>query len=200
MTTAFDTFMKQHDKTGSEKADGYSRDAFIGLEGTEKEIVFDLLVKELPFSVEWLFFLDAEKALPVVKKEEERLKGDGYGSAYLLQEELVRFTGDVSYQGRMIEDYPAYTDSLKPLIVDAIGRTPANAATIEFFKRVILTEVNSSAVARAARRLLAALAVPRSTESEEKVYSRIVSDLRNESLDVKQRALRLLQPYEAIQT
>jgi len=197
MTAAFDNFMQQHDKTGNEKADGYSRDVFIGLEGTEKEIVFDLLVKELPFSVEWLFFLDADKALPVVKKEEERLKGDGYGNGYLLQEELVRFTGDLSYQDRMIEDYPAYTDSLKPLVVDAIGRTPANIATIEFFKRVILTEVNSSAVARAARRLLAALAVPRSTASEENVYSRIVSDLRNDSLDVKLRALKLLQPYEA---
>lgn len=79
-----------------------------------------MLVKELPFSVEWLFFLDADKALPVVKKEEERLKGDGYGNGYLLQEELVRFTGDLSYQDRMIEDYPAYTDSLKPLVVDAI--------------------------------------------------------------------------------
>lgn len=197
MTTAFDKFMAQHEKTGSEKADGYSRDVLIGLAGVEKDIVFDLLVKERPFSTEWLFFLDADKALPVAIEVEEQLRGDGYGSAYILQEELVRLTGDLSYQGRMIADYPAYMDSTKPLVVDAIGRTPANAATIEFFKRVILTEANASAIARAARRLLAALKLPRNTESEANTYKRIINDLRNESLDIKLRALKQIQLYEA---
>lgn len=196
MTTAFDNFMKQHEKTGSEKADGYSRDVFVGLSDFEKEKVFSLLAQELPFSAEWLFFLDAEKALPVVKMEEERLRGDRYGDAYLLQEELIKFTGDLSYQAHMIESYPDYAEDTKPLVVDAIGRTPANTATVDFFKHVILTEVNSSAVARAARRLLAVLGIPRTTESEENTYSRIVKDLRSESLDIKLRALRQIEPYE----
>jgi hypothetical protein len=197
MSTSFENFMKQYEKTGSEKADGYSRDVFVGLSDAEKSVVFDLLVRELPFSVEWLFFLDAEKALPVVKKKEEQLRGDGYASNYLLQEELVRFTGDLSYQVLMIESYPIYTDSDKALVVDAIGRTPANAATINFFKNVILTEVNTSAVARAARALMSDLAIPRSTESEENTYKQLVSDLRNELLDVKLRALKRIEPFEA---
>jgi hypothetical protein len=196
MTSSFDNFMKQYEKTGSEKADGYSRDVFIGLSDQEESIVFDLLMRELPFSAEWLFFLNAEKALAVVKKKEERLRGDGYASNYLLQEELIKFTGDLSYQDRMIESYPGYTDNKKPLVVDAIGRTPATAATINFFKNVILTEVNSSAVARAARALMSDLAIPRGTESEENTYHRIVSDLRNEVLDVKLRALRQIEPFE----
>ena len=200
MTIAFDKFMKQYEKTGSEKADGYTQDVFIGLDSVEKEHVFDLLVSELPISTGWLFFLDPNKALPVVKKAEERLRGDGYGSAYMLQEELVKITGDLTYQRYMIESYPGYMESTKPLVVDAIGRTPANASTVDFFKGVIITEVNTSAVARAARRLLAALKVPRDTESEESTYSQIISDLRNESLVVKQRALKQLEPYEVTLT
>lgn len=44
MTVAFDIFMREHHATGSEKADGYSRNAFIGLSPQEKEQVFRLLV------------------------------------------------------------------------------------------------------------------------------------------------------------
>lgn len=57
--------------TGSEKADGYSRDAFIGLDADEREVVFDLLVTELPFSADWLFFIDAEKQFPA-RREKRR--------------------------------------------------------------------------------------------------------------------------------
>lgn len=40
MTVGYDTFMKQYHAIGSEKADGYSRNAFIGLTSQEKEEVF----------------------------------------------------------------------------------------------------------------------------------------------------------------
>jgi hypothetical protein len=117
MTKAFHEFMRQYKMTGSEKADGYSRAAFIGLDEREKEEVFNLLINELPFSVSWLFFLDAQKAFDVVKQEEQKLRGNGYVHVYMLQEELIKFSGDLSFQNHMIADYLGYVDRLRPLVV-----------------------------------------------------------------------------------
>jgi hypothetical protein len=196
MTIAFDKFMKQHQKTGSEKADGYSLDAFEGLNEHEKEIVFKLLVQELPFSAEWLFLLDAEKAMVIAKEEEQKLRRNAYASTYLLQEQLLKHSGDPLFQDHMIEDYPSYVDDLKPLVVDSIGRTPANSTTIRFFKQVVLTEVNSSAVARAARKLVAAMNLPRATEADEEKYSRLVRELRDENVEIKLSAIGQITKYE----
>lgn len=197
MTAAFDKFMKQYHMTGSEKADGYSQDAFVGLDWDEKVRVFELLVTELPFSAKWLFFLDAQKAIPVVKKKEAALRGNGYAHVYMLQEGLIEYTGDLSYQKNLIEDYSKYVDYLRPLVVDSIGRTPVNIEIVEFLKQVILTEVNADAVARAARRLLMVLKIPRATESDDKNYRFLVSELRNEDPQVKMRALRRISKYES---
>ena len=169
MTAAFEKFVRQYKMTGTEKADGYSPDVFVGLDGYEKEQVFKLLTTELPWSVEWLFRLNPEKALAVVKDEEERLRGNRYVHVYMLQQQLVKYTGDILYQRHMIEDYPNYVEDLKPHVIDAVGCTPANAAAIEFFKRVILVEANTSAVARASRNLLNAIKFPRSSEEEKNV-------------------------------
>ncbi|MFC0254205.1 hypothetical protein [Massilia consociata] len=195
MTLAFENFMKQFEMTGSEKADGYSRDAFVGLDSQEKEIVFKLLVTELPWSAEWLFFLDPERALTVVKQKEEQLRGNSYAHVYKLQEQLVKHSGELLYQKHMIEDYANYADGLKPLVVDAIGRTPANEVTREFFKQVILVEVNASAVARASRNLLSSLKVPRQTESEEQNYQNLMDRLRSDSDQVKRRAIAELERF-----
>lgn len=72
MTAAFNEFMRQHKMAGSEKADGYSQSAFIGLNEHEKEEVFKILVTELPCSVQWLFFLNKERVVPLVKQEEKK--------------------------------------------------------------------------------------------------------------------------------
>lgn len=198
MTLAFDTFMKQHNMTGSEKADGYSKDSFVGLESHEKETVFQLLSKELPWSVEWLFYLDPAKALVVAKKEEEKLRGDPFQHVYMLQQHIAQNTGDLLYQKRMIEDYPHYTDNLKPLVVDAISRTPVNKAVIDFFKQVILVEANPSAVARASRHVLKAVKVPRTNEIEERKFSRMVSELRSEEMHTKLRAIAEVERYQQL--
>jgi hypothetical protein len=196
MTAAFNEFMRQYKMTGSEKADGYSRDAFIGLDEHEKEEVFKLLMQELPFSVEWLFFLDAEKALDVVKEEEEKLRGNAYADVYMLQKELIKYSGDLSYQNHMIEDYPGYEDSLKPRVVESVGNTPTSTAAIDFFRQVILTETNISAVAGAAFALLYALKIPRVTEVEKIKCKQLIDELRNENLQVKLKALNHLARYE----
>jgi hypothetical protein len=196
MTVAFENFMKQYKMTGSEKADGYSRDAFEGLEEHEKDAVFKLLVQELPYSAEWLFFVDAEKAVVVAKEEEQKLRGNGYASAYMLQEQLLKHTDDLLYQDHMIEDYPSYVDNLKPLVVDSIGRTPANPTTVAFLKQVVLTEVNMSAVSRAARKLAAIVNVPRATEADEEKYSRLIKELRSENVDVKLKAIKQIAKFE----
>ena len=196
MTIAFETFMKQYKMIGSEKADGYSQDAFTGLDDHEKETVFKLLVTELPWSVEWLFFLDPARALVVTKELEEKLRSDSYADVYMLQQKLVKYSGDLLYQKHMIEDYANYDDDSKPLVVDAIHRTPANEATIEFFKQIILTEVNASAVARASRHLLDAVRIARVTKSDEINYDRLVNELRSESTQVKMQAIAKIEKYE----
>lgn len=185
MTAAFDTFMEQYNRTGSEKADGYTRSAFDGLSDTERDVVFGLLASELPFSVEWLFYVNAEKAAEVVKLEEERLRGDRYQHVFLLQEYLVKYTGDLVYQAHMIEDFPNYIDRLKPLVVDSLSRTPVNDDVRSFYKKVILAETNSSAVARSARHFLDAHGVPDAGDAEEVRYSHLVQQLRSDDIQVK---------------
>lgn len=195
MTLAFERFMQQYNATGSEKADGYSRDALLGLDEHERKKVFKLLETELPWSAEWLFLVDAKNAFIVAKAKEEKLRGDPYANVYMLQEQLVKYSGDLVYQQHMIEDYPNYIDSLRPLVVDSIDRTPANEATREFFKKIILVEVNSSAVARACRHLLNSLKIPRKTEEEERKYKQLMSELRSDSAQVKRRAISELKRY-----
>jgi len=196
MTAAFDRFMRQYKMTGSEKADGYSRDAFVGLDQQEKEEVFKILLTELPHSIGWLFFLDAERALVVAKKNEEQLRGDGYEHVYALQEEIIKHTGDLSYQRRMIEDYLGYVDYLRPLVVDSIARTTATMATVNFLKQVILTETSDDAVSRAARKLLTVLKFPRDTENDESHHKRLVSELRSENTKLKLHAFSQISKYE----
>lgn len=195
MTLAFENFMTQYKMAGREKADGYSQDAFVGLDQQEKETAFKLLVTELPWSTKWLFFLDLERALVVAKQKEKQLRGSSYQHVYKLQEQLVKYSGDLVYQQHMLEDYASYVDDLKPLVVDSVSRTPVNEATLEFFKRIILVEVNSSAVARASRHLMDAFKVPRETESEEKNYQRLMSELRNDSALSKRRAIAEVEKY-----
>lgn len=181
--------MKQYNMTGSEKADGYSQDAFIGLTEEEKLVVFDLLKSELPWSIKWLFVVDKAKAILVAKEMEKKERQDPYGDAYMLQQKLLKYTGDLSYQAHMIEDYPKYVDSKKPLVVDAVDRTPQNAATVDFYKRVILTEVNDSAVAGASIYLLDALSISRDTDQDKQNYNRLRDKLRSDNLNEKLRAL-----------
>ena len=196
MTAAFSEFMRQYKMTGSEKADGYSQSAFIGLDEHEKEEVFNILATELPYSVQWLFFLNKERALPLVKQEEKKLRGDGYARVYMLQEELLDHTGDLSYQKHMIEDYPGYVDYLKPLVVDAVGRTPPTVESVSFLKQVILTETDSDAVARAARRLLNALKVPRVTEADQTNYRKLIGELRSDNIKEKLNVFMRLTKLE----
>jgi len=196
MTSEFDLFMKEYQMTGSEKADGYSIDALIGLSEREKEIAFDLLLKELPWSTKWLFILDAQKAASVARETEEEMRNKDGEDVYMLQQQLVKYTGDLVYQQHMIEDYAKYRDKVRPLVVDAVDRTPTNQAKIDFFKHVLLIEVNSNAVARAARHLLDAINFPRSTDSEKANYDRLISNLRSDDTRVKVNALGKIQKYE----
>ncbi len=196
MTAAFNEFMRQYKMTGSEKADGYSKNAFIGLDEREKEEVFALLLNELPFSAEWLVFVNPEKAIAVMKEEEPRLRKDAYAHTYMIQEELIRHSGEMVYQNHMIDDYPNYTKRLKPRVVSAVGRTPQNKETVSFFKQVILTEVNEDAVARAADELLSSLKVPYATDKEKEECRRITQGLRDDNNDVKLRALKRIERYE----
>jgi len=193
MTTSYNEFLREYHMKGSEKADGYSRSVFVGLEPYERDKVFDLLLTELPLSAKWLFFLDPEKATPVVKAEEKVLRGDKYNRTFMLQENLVEFTGDLVFQTRMIEDYPNYVDYLRPEVVDAIGRTPINSSVVRFFQQVILTEADADAVARAARRLLAAMNIPRGTDIEKDTYKKLERALRNDDTQAKLRIFAKLE-------
>ena len=114
----------------------------------------------------------------------------------MLQEELLDHTGDLAYQQHMIEDYPGYVDYLKPLVVDAVGRTPPTRESVSFLKQVILTETDSDAVARAARRLLNALNVPRVTEADQTNYKKLIAELRSDNVAKKLDVFRRLTMLE----
>ena len=189
MTAAFEEFMRQHDMTGSETADGYSPDVFIGLEDRERECVFKLLTDELPWSADWLFRLDAERALTVAKEKEKELRGRSYGSAYMLQKVMTKYSGDLLYQKHMIEDYACYDVRLKARVIDAIDCTPTNAETISFFKEVILTEVDTDAVASASIYFLDAMKIPAANDAEKRIYNRLLDELRSEDVRIKLRAI-----------
>ncbi|MYM73115.1 hypothetical protein GTP56_13040 [Duganella sp. FT134W] len=189
MTASIDEFLRQHRATGSEKADGYSPDAFAKLTDQEREIVFTRLANELPWSAQWMFLVDAVRAAALLKAEEQAMRGDPYGDVFMIQENLVTHTGDLLYQKHMIEDYPNYIEKKRPLVVDAVHRTPTNADTIRFFKRVILVEANSSAVVRASRHLLDSLGLPRATEPDKKHYDALLSNLRSDDSQLKQQTL-----------
>lgn len=178
--------------TGSEKADGYSRDVFVGLEASEVEIVIDLLAKELPWSVEWLFFLDPKRALNKAKDEEKRLRRNGYSPVYQLQQKIIEYSGEMEYQKHMIEDYPSYIDRLRPMVIDSIAATPLTENTINFFKEVILVEANDTAVTRASRHLLDAFNIPHETESEKQEYFLLLDGLRSENFEVKKKMIDTL--------
>lgn len=195
MTLAFEIFMRQCNLSSSEKADGYSRDAFFGLDVHEKEAVFKLLLTELPWSAEWLFLLDSKKASVAVKEREEKLRGNPYEDVFMLQEQIVKYSGDLLYQKHMIEDYFSYMDSSKPLVVDSIARTPTNEETLSFFKQIIMVETNGSAVARASRHFLDAMRFPCDTDEDERIYSRLVNALRSESVQRKQKAIAEVEKF-----
>lgn len=189
MTAAFDTFMAQYRMTGSEKADGYTRDAFDGLTEAESETVFKLLESELPYSASWLFHLDPRRAQIVAQEVEEKLRGDGYSSVFLLQEYMVRYSGDIRYQEHMLEDYPSYIDRLKPLVVDAVGRTPANHNSIAFLERVVISETKLSTVKRAALRLLWHSGCAREHDDDKGDYAELLEQLTDEDDIVRRNAI-----------
>lgn len=76
MTAAYQTFLKQFHATGSEKADGYSSDAFVGPDEAEKDQVFGLMRSQLPWGAEWFFMLDPVRAIGVAKALESEMRRD----------------------------------------------------------------------------------------------------------------------------
>jgi hypothetical protein len=117
----------------------------------------------------------------------------------VFQQQIVKFSGDLLYQKHMIDDYPAYPaypDHVKPLVVDAIYRTPKNENTIAFFKHVILTEVDASAIARASQHLPEVLNVPQATESEKEIFRGMVTELRSDDTATKLRAIAKLEKFK----
>lgn len=189
MSCMIKNFLTKFGSTGSEKADGYSRNDFIGLTECEKKTTFDYLVLELPWEVEWLFFLDPKRAAIVAKKKEAEERGNRHSHVYLIQKQLVNQCGEMKYQQHMIDDYYNYIDCLKPLVVDAIAQTPRSNSSVNFFKNLILVESNEDALAGASVHFLNSLGFMRETESEKKVYLQLLSQLRCDSRLVKISAI-----------
>lgn len=195
MTPAFAQFTRQYHLTGREKADGYDWTAFAGLADDEKPVVFDMLEQELPWASDWFFALDPARALVVAQRIEPGLRGRS--GAHWLQQQIVRYSGDLRYQRHMMEDYPRYADRNRAQVIDSLAATPANSDTIAFFKQVVTTEAEHDAVFRAGWALLSALGVPGSTEPEQQVYHRILDGFRQPELAARLAALAQLAPYEA---
>lgn len=90
---------------------------------------------------------------------------------------------------RMIDDFAGYADRFMQLVVDAVARTRVNDATLEFFRKVIMTGNQASAVARAARHFLSAKNIQADTGAERQQYMNLMHDLTNEDLGRKFRAI-----------
>lgn len=189
MTVAFDNFMKQYHMTGSEKADGYSADAFDDLSRGEKAIVFKLLLNELPWSARWLFLLDQDNATAIVRNKEIETRGDPYAHVYMLQQLLVDYTGDLKYQKNMMDDYFIYIERLRPMVLDALAKTPLNQQVFDFFKQVVMVEASPSALARASRHLLEMAKLPGANEEAERHRARLLKELRGGDIESKRRAI-----------
>ena len=199
MTQAFDTFLRQFHMTGSEKADGYSRDAFEGLAEHEKNTVFDMLAGELPWAAEWLFQLDPARALAVAMELEPGMRGRNSG-VHWLQRQIVGLAGDLRYQRHMIEDYPGYAARDRAGVIASIAATPANGETIAFFKDVIRDDDDGSAVHAAVRALLRALRMPCGTAQEKARYDRLETGLRSADPAAKAAAIAELERFEPVWT
>lgn len=180
MSLSFNDFLVEYKVAGSEKADGYSRSSFTGLSEAEREIVFDLLVSELPWQIKWLFFLDPKKAAFISRQKEAEQRGDRFAHVYMFQEQLVNQCGELIYQKHMIDDYKNYVDYLKPSVLRAIVCTPTNSSTINLFKEVILAEVDKKLVAIASNYFLESKGFSRNTDENKILYNRLLSDLESE--------------------
>ncbi|MYM73113.1 hypothetical protein GTP56_13030 [Duganella sp. FT134W] len=187
MSAAFDEFMRQQRMTGSEKADGYSPNVFVGLSEEEKPIVLSLLLRELPWSAEWIWVVAPDNAEIILREWIDARRGDPYRHVYMALQSLVRHTGDLRYQQQMIEDYPSYHDDLKHQVVDAIHYTPVNVETINLFKHVVLEDADADARFSAAYSLLDSLQVRQNAE-----YERLLGHLRSEDLQLRAAALAQL--------
>ena len=194
MTVAFDTFLKQYNMTGSEKADGYSSDAFEGLTQEEKVIVFDMLVEQLPWASDWLFRLDPEKALVVAKEIEPGIRA--MSGAGWLQREIVRYSGDLVYQQHMIEDYEQCGDYAKATLIACISDTPTNEETVAFLKHAMLTERDSHIAFRAGWALLSALEISTSTEAGKALDDTVRRAAHSENPADRHAALERIAMYQ----
>lgn len=195
MTRAYENFLRQYQAIGSEKADGYSRDVFEGLELQEKADVFKKLQSELPYTVDWLFLLDPAEAASIAKEKIHLWRGDPGKRVFLLQEAVIEHMGDLLYQEQMFQDYPHYADYLRPHAVRSISRTPSNVAKINFFKQVILVDANEEAVFEAADALLNMLGVPSSSDGEIQHYQYLQDRLCSQRVQDKLNAFTELEKY-----
>lgn len=189
MSASFEKFMAQYKQTGSEKADGYSRDVFIGLEPHEKEAVFVILKTELPWSAGWLFLLDPDNAINTAKAELQRLRGDPYAAAYLLQVQFLSYTGDLQYQQDMVDDYDTYADYLKPQVIRTLWSTPGSKNVTALFARVICEEADPDTRASASIGFLRALNVPHHGAEEKSDYDRLYAQLRSNDPESRRQAI-----------
>jgi len=196
MTSAFEEFMRQHRMTGSEKADGYSPEVFVGLSESEKEIVFKALESELPWSAKWLFELDKDRALTVLKNLEEKLRGDPYEDVYMMQFQLVKHGGDLCYQKHMIEDYFNYPENSKFRVLNSIANTPVTDELRNFLKKVILVEANDDAVTTASIYLLKSVGLKKTTKQEKEKYDRLMDRLCDDKIEIKNAALANVERIE----
>jgi hypothetical protein len=89
----------------------------------------------------------------------------------------------------MMDDYFTYIERLRPMVVDAVAKTPWNSEVFDFFKQVIMVETNPSAVARASRHLLEMARLPGSNEEAEQHRVRLMKELRKDDVASKRRAI-----------
>lgn len=135
------------------------------------------------------FLLDPDNAINTAKAELQRLRGDPYAAAHLLQVQLLSYTGDLQYQQDMVDDYDTYADYLKPQVIRTLWSTPGSKNVTALFARVICEEADPDTRASASIGFLRALNVPHHGAEEKSDYDRLYAQLRSNDPESRRQAI-----------
>jgi len=195
MTNTFSHFKNQLHSKGSQKADGYDKSHFDGLNENEKNEAFNLLKKEsvAPGVPEWIFYLNRSKAKEYFDDYIEKNNSETPG-IHRVYFQLYIETKEKHYQNLLINNFFNYPnrDSREALWL-INGCDFENFMKIELLKKIILNHSPTKAVITASDFYLRLNGFNLSTQEEKDRFYEIRSLLSSNSIDSKMKAITKIE-------
>jgi len=193
MTKTYQSFLRQSNAQGREKADGYDRSHFDGLDDTEREAAFIRLTEEAKYDhtcFVWLFYLDRNRARATCLA----LLQNGELSDELCPVEAYRCLfvhfGDPAHQTAMIESSRLVRSAYdKPTAIVIALRAGNSPEVRNYLKEVVLGESDAETVHTAAFEFLCLYEIPRDSDANRAIFNHFEEVLRFGSTSEKQRVL-----------